>query len=49
MGENEKTVRRLSNQERIKKVQDEKRKNSYQLTMLSIIGVLTALFSTIKV
>ena len=44
MGENEKTVRRLSDQERIKKVQDEKRKNSYQLTMLSIIGVLTALF-----
>ena len=44
MSENEKTVRRLSDQERIKKVQDEKRKNSYQLTMLSIIGVLTALF-----
>ena len=44
MSENEKPVRRLSDQERIKKVQDEKRKNSYQLTMLSIIGVLTALF-----
>ncbi len=44
MSENEKSVHRLSDQERIKKVQDEKRKNSYQLALLSLIGVLGALF-----
>lgn len=43
MSDSDKTIHRLTNEERIAKVQTEKRKNTFQLTMLSIIGVLAFL------
>lgn len=39
MNDSDKAAHRLSNEERIAKVQSEKRKNAFQLTMLSFIGV----------
>ncbi len=43
MNDSDKAAHRLSNEERIAKVQSEKRKNAFQLTMLSFIGVLAFL------
>ena len=38
-------VHRLSNEERVAKVQTEKRKNDFQMAMLSAIGVLAFLLA----
>lgn len=43
MNDSEKAVQRLTNEERIAKVQRERKKTAFQLTMLSVIGVLTFL------
>ena len=43
MNHSEQTVRRLTDKERIAKVQSEKRRTAYQLTMLSIVGILAFL------
>ena len=43
MNDSEKAVQRLTNEERVAKVQREKKKTAFQLTMLSVIGVLTFL------
>ena len=43
MNDSEKAVRQLTNEERIAKVQSEKRKTTFQLAMLSLIGVLAFL------
>ncbi len=43
MNDSEKAVRQLTNEERIAKVQSEKRKTTFQLGMLSVIGVLAFL------
>ena len=43
MNDSEKAVRQLTNEERIEKVQSEKRKTTFQLAMLSLIGVLAFL------
>ena len=43
MNDSEKAVQRLTNEERIAKVQRERKKTAFQLTMLSITGVLSFL------
>lgn len=43
MNHSEQTVRRLTDKERIAKVQSEKRRTAYQLTTLSIVGILAFL------
>ncbi len=43
MNDSEKAVQRLTNEERVAKVQREKKKTAFQLTMLSVTGVLTFL------
>ena len=43
MSDSTRVERRLTDEERIKKVQEDARKSKYQLTVLSIIGVLAFL------
>ena len=43
MNHSEQTVRRLTDKERIAKVQSEKRRTAYQLTTLSIVGIMAFL------
>ena len=45
MSDAAKEVRRMSDEERIAKVQSQKRREQYQLAMLSVIGILVFLFA----